>query len=318
MSSETSIIAFAPGSVSNVACGFDVLGFAISALGDRVTARQTREPGVRVCGITGDNGRLPLDARRNTASVAAAALLEGRGLANGVEIALEKGLPLASGLGSSAASAVAAVVAVDALFGLVAPHEELLRCAVEGERVACGAAHADNAAPSLYGGFVLVRSTHPIDIVRLPVPRELTCAVLCPRLEVETKAARAVLGDSVPLAAAVAQWANVGALVAGLHRDDYDLISRALQDAVAEPHRARLVPGFADAKRAALDAGALGCSLSGSGPAIFALCRGPESAATVGAAMRAAFAASTGFDARSVVTGLPAPGAHVEPRESLV
>ncbi|MBI1875200.1 MAG: homoserine kinase [Acidobacteria bacterium] len=318
VSSEASITAFAPASVSNVACGFDVLGFAISGLGDRVTARRTRASGVRMSRITGDEGRLPHDARRNTASVAAAALIEGRQTPAGVEIVLEKGLPLASGLGSSAASAVAAVVAVDALFGLGAPLEELLRCAVEGERVACGAAHADNAAPSLYGGFVLVRSTRPIDIVRLPVPRELACAVLCPSLEVETKAARAVLGDSVPLAAAVAQWANVGALVAGLHRDDYDLIGRALQDAVAEPHRARLVPGFADAKRAALDAGALGCSLSGSGPAMFALCRGSDRASIVGAAMREAFAASTGVTARAVIASLPAPGAHVEPAESRV
>ena len=302
---------FAPASVANVACGFDVLGFALAEIGDRVTARRTSGRGVTIAAITGDDGRLPLEAARNTAGVAAAALLDAHGIADGVEISLEKGLPLASGLGSSAASAVAGAVAANALFDVGAPLDELLRCAVEGERVACGAAHADNAAPSLYGGFVLVRSMKPIDIVRLPVPADLACAVLSPQLEVQTKAARQVLGDTVPLGAAIVQWANVGALVAGLHSGDYALIGRALHDAVAEPRRAALVPGFADVKRAALDAGALGCSLSGSGPAIFALCQGIDSARRVADAMRTALAASAGVGGRTYVTALPCAGAQV-------
>lgn len=311
MTSEPAITAFAPATVSNVACGFDVLGFAVAKLGDRVTARRTHEPGVRIARITGDDGRLPLDAARNTAGVAASALLTARGISAGVEISLHKGLPLASGLGSSAASAVAAVVAVNALFDLQAPPDELLHCAVEGERVACGAAHADNAAPCLYGGFVLVRSTQPIDVVRLPVPKDLACAVLSPRLEVATRAARAVLGDAVPLAAAVTQWANVGALVSALYTDDYPLMGRALHDAVAEPRRAALVPGFQAVKRAAIEAGALGCSLSGSGPAMFALCRGAAEARRVAGAMVSALKGATTGECSAIVTDLPAPGARI-------
>lgn len=307
-----SVTAFAPATVSNVACGFDVLGFALEGPGDTVTVERTDDArGVRIRRVTGDEGRLPTDAAFNTAGVAVGALLDAYGLTAGVLVDVHKGLPLASGLGSSAASAVAAVVATDALFGLHAPPDQLLRAALEGERVACGARHADNAAPALYGGFVLVRAIDPIDVIPLPVPNELSCALLHPRTELATRTAREALGQSVPLAVASAQWANVGALVAGLFRADYGLIGRSLHDGVAEPRRAPLVPGFREVQRAALDAGALGCSLSGSGPAIFALCRGREQSATVLAAMRQALVRSTNLDAGGVVSALPASGARV-------
>jgi homoserine kinase len=284
------IAVFAPGSVSNVGCGFDVLGFALGAPGDLVTAAASERPGVEIAAIEGDGGRLPREAHRNTAGVAAQQLLDRLGAARGIRLIIHKGLPLASGVGSSGASAVAAVVAVNELLGRPAPLDVLLECAMAAETVACGAAHPDNVAPSLFGGFVLARTIHPPDIVRLPVPPGLACAVLHPHLEIETGHARRVLGNSIPLRDGVRQWANVGALVAGLFRGDLGLIGRALEDHVAEPRRAHLVPGFAAVKQAALTAGALGCSLSGSGPSIFALCASLERAEAAGDAMRAALA----------------------------
>jgi homoserine kinase len=291
------IAVFAPGSVSNVACGFDVLGFALGAPGDLVTAEASERPGVEISAISGDGGRLPRDPHRNTAGVAATQLLDRLGAVRGIRLTIQKGLPLASGVGSSGASAVAAVVAVNELLGRPARLDVLLECAMAAETVACGSAHPDNVAPSLYGGFVLARSAHPPDIVRLPVPSGLACSVLHPHLEIETGHARQVLGDTIPLCDGVRQWANVGALVAGLFRGDLALVSRALEDHVAEPRRAHLVPGFGSVKQAALSAGALGCSLSGSGPSVFALCASLEQAEAAGAAMRAAFAAAADVDA---------------------
>jgi homoserine kinase len=284
-----SVAAFAPATVSNVACGFDVLGFAVEGPGDEVLACRRGESGVVISALEGDGGRLPRDAGRNTAGVATRALLElvGR-TGEGIDLRIHKRMPLASGLGSSAASAVAAVHAVDRLLGLGLPRVELLRCALEGERMACGSAHADNAAPCLYGGFVLVRALEPLDVVELPVPPGLSCALVRPHVEVETRMARGVLGDTVPLKAMVRQCGDLGALVAGLFRGDLALIGRALEDHVAEPLRAALVPGFRQVQAAARGAGALGCSLSGSGPSIFALCTSPVDAERVADAMAAA------------------------------
>lgn len=306
----TSVTAFAPATVSNVGCGFDVLGFALETPGDTVTA--TFAPaGVRIAGIDGDGGRLPRDAAKNTAGIAALALLTKVGEQRGVELSISKGLPLSSGLGGSAASAAAAVVAVDALIGSKASVETLMACALEGERLGAGSAHADNIAPSICGGFVLVRRPNPPEVIRLPVPDGLTAVVVHPDLEIETAKARALLGDTVPLADAVQQWANMGALVDGLHRSDFALISRALEDTIAEPRRAPLVPGLAVIKRAAVDAGALGCSLSGSGPSLFALCQGREIAMRVAAAMEAAVRAQIGGEPQTYVSPIAPQGAHV-------
>lgn len=318
--------AFAPASVSNIACGFDILGFALQSEsdghpgpGDVVTARE-REPTVRTGGhapvritvIAGDDGRLPLEAERNTAAVAAKALIDGEAPDAAVDLEIEKRMPLESGLGSSAASAVAAVVAVDALLGLELPAATLLRYAVAGEVLASGGAHADNLAPSLLGGLVLVRSLDPEpDVIDLPVPEGLACALVRPHVEVNTKESRARLDRHLPLERAVTQWGNAAALVAALYRSDLELLSRALVDVVAEPVRAPGVPGFRAAKAAAIDAGALGCSLSGSGPALFALCDGPARARKVAAAMAGAFASSAGVDCDQLVAPLPAPGARV-------
>jgi homoserine kinase len=306
----TAVTAFAPATVSNVACGFDVLGFALESPGDEVTARMT-PAGVRIDGIEGDGGRLPLDASRNTAGVAAQALLTALGETRGVSLTIRKGLPLSSGLGGSAASAAAAVVAVDALFGARLAADALVACALEGERLGAGSAHADNIAPAIYGGLVLVRHPSPPDIVRLPVPEGLTAVVVHPHLEIETARARALLGTSVPLVDAVRQWANLGALVHGLHTGDFALIGRALEDTIAEPRRAALVPGLAAIKAAAMAAGALGCSLSGSGPSLFALCARPEVAPGVGRAMADAVEREIGAAPEVYVSRVAPQGARI-------
>ena len=307
-----SVTAFAPATVSNVACGFDVLGFALGSPGDEVTARFIDGPPlVRIDDIAGDEGRLPLDATKNTAGIAAWALLTALGDRRGIALSIRKGLPLSSGLGGSAASAVAAVVAVDALLGANASRELLFTCAFEGEQVGAGSAHGDNIAPCLYGGFVLVRHTNPPDIVRLPVPDGLVSVVVHPHLEIETAHARALLGDSVRLADAIQQWANLGAFVDALHRADFGLLARSLEDRVAEPRRASLVPGFNAIKAAAVSAGALGCSLSGSGPSMFALCRGAEQARGVAEAMTEAATRAVGSAPETYVSPIVAQGARV-------
>lgn len=310
-----SATAFAPATVSNVACGFDVLGFALEQPGDEVTAwflnggdgRQA----VVIEDIIGDGGRLPREAARNTAGVAALTLLAKVGEPRAIGLTIRKGLPLSSGLGGSAASAAAAVVAVDALIAARSPVQTLMACALEGERIGAGSAHADNIAPCICGGFVLVRRPNPPDVLRLPVPDGLTAVVVHPELEIETAKARALLGNTVPLADAVRQWANMGALVDGLHRGDFAVISRALEDTIAEPRRAPLVPGLAVIKRAAVDAGALGCSLSGSGPSLFALCATRDTASRVATAMTAAVRAQIGGDAQTYISGIASEGARV-------
>jgi homoserine kinase len=276
-----------------------------------VTARLTSSGAVLIDGIVGDDGRLPREAGRNTAGVAVQAFLASIGQAVGVGLTIRKGLPLSSGLGGSAASAVAAVVAVDGLLGAHASKETLLTCALEGERLGAGSSHADNIAPAIYGGFVLVRHPNPPDVVRLPVPAGLTAVVVHPNLEIETARARALLGTTVPLADAVRQWANLGAFVDALHRADFDLMARSLEDAIAEPRRASLVPGLAQIKQAAVEAGALGCSLSGSGPSLFALCRTAAVATRVAAAMTAAVRTHIGGDPETYVSSISSRGAHV-------
>lgn len=303
--------AFAPATVANVGSGFDVLGFAIEGLGDVVEARRRDEPGVVVTNVTGDDGTLPRDADRNTAAVAAARLLALTDPGFGVELVVEKGMPLASGLGSSAASGVAGAVATSALLDEAVPLDMLLRCAVEGERVACGAAHADNVAPSLHGGLVLVRGGGTTRVDPLPVPRDLWCALVHPHLRIPTGEAREVLPEQVGRDVAVAQAANLAALVAGLLRADWDLVASGLVDAIAEPHRAGRVPGFEAVRAAAREAGALGGGLSGSGPSMFALCRGRDAAERVVDAMGRAAANGSGVEVDRLVSPVGARAARV-------
>ena len=309
-SEQPTIRAFAPATVSNVGCGFDALGFAVERPGDTVEAWERPEPGIEIVEITGDGGRLPREASRNTAGVAVAELLRAAGCSRGVALSVHKGLPLGSGLGSSAASGVAALVAVDQLFGLGASRDELLRCAMEAERIACGSAHPDNAAPSIWGGLVLIRRDATPEVLDLPVPEGLACAVVTPHVEVPTREARELLGTTVALGDAVRQWANLGSLVAALYRGDLELLSRCLVDHVAEPKRAVLVPGLRSAQTAARDQGALGAGLSGSGPSIFALTRSLEDAERTADAMVAAIAAA-GHGADRLASVVGTSGARV-------
>lgn len=301
--------AFAPATVANVAAAFDILGFALSEPGDEVTATLSAEPGVRLVSVTGDDGELPREAERNTASAAVMSLLEATGAEIGVELDLVKGLPLCSGLGSSAASSVAALVAANALLNAPLSRRELLPFAVAAEEVACGVGHADNAAPSLLGGCCLVRSTESLDVIPLPVPDGLACALVHPHCEVRTADARMVLQNRVTLSRAVEQWGNVAGLVAGLCLGDLELIGRSLNDVVVEPTRSILIPGFETVKGAALDAGALGCSISGSGPTLFALASGEDRAAQIAEAMAGAFV-DVGLDSDTYVSTVGTAGAR--------
>jgi homoserine kinase len=260
--------AFAPATVSNLGPGFDCLGLAVEGLGDRVRARRSDTPGVKILKIEGDGGRLPRDASENTAAIAAAELLRGTQL--GVELELYKGLPLGSGLGSSGASAAAATVAVDSALGLQLPLEKLVDAARVAEGAACGAPHPDNVAPAIFGGIVLIPSVDPLRVVRLPVPN-VWLSIYTPGCEVKTADARRVLPASVPLAATVQHAARLGLLVHALHVGDLQLLGEAITDDIVEPARAGLIPGYLDAKVACLEAGALACSISGAGPTTFAL-----------------------------------------------
>ncbi len=306
------VTAAAPATVGNVVCGFDVLGLALEEPTDRVSARRIGEPGVRLESVTGDDGRVPRRPEENSAGAAAAALLDAVDTRSaGVSLTLEKGLPLAAGMGGSAASAVAAVVAVDALLGLEADEDVLLDAALAGERVASGAPHADNVAPALHGGILLCRLDARRRLVRLPVPEGLSVALLQPRLELETRAARELLGDRVALADAISQWGNTAALVAALYEGDLDLLADSLVDRIAEPKRAGKVPAFRAVQEAALDAGALGCSLSGAGPSVFALAASREAASRIGESMLAAFRAGSEAGADLHVSGVGLRGARV-------
>lgn len=265
------IEAFAPATVSNLGPGFDCLGLAVQGAGDRVRARRRDAPGVVLSRIEGDGGKLPRAIDRNTAAVAATWLLERHAPREGVELELFKGLPLGSGLGSSGASACAAAVAVDAVLGLGLPATTLVEAARHAEGVACGTPHPDNVAPCIVGGVVLVPSLDPLRLVSLPVPERLWLALYTPGVSVATADARAVLPATVPLGATVTQAARLGLLVHALHVGDPLLVGEAVVDDIVEPARARLIPGYLEAKVACLEAGALACSISGAGPTTFAL-----------------------------------------------
>ncbi len=311
-----SVTAFAPATVANVGSAFDVLGFALDAPGDTVTVTSTSEPGIRIEAIHGDGGRLSKDPKLNTAGVSVSALFESLRrispdrIPPGVTIELTKGLPIGSGLGSSSASTVAAVVAANELVGAPLQKQDLLPFAIEGERIACGAAHADNVAPCLLGGFVLVRSYEPLEIVELPCPSRAAVAVVSPHVELRTSDARRILKQAVPLHTAVGQWGNVAALIAGIYKDDIELMGRSLADGIIEPERGQLIPGYADAKAAAQAEAALGCSISGSGPSIFALCRDRSHAQRVACAVSASFERN-GITSTQHISGFNTAGAVI-------
>jgi len=270
---------FAPATVANVVCGFDVLGFAVNEPGDEVEMRLTDTPGVVIKRITGDNGKLPLDAAKNTVSASVQHYLHHvNRLDVGVEIELHKKMPIGSGLGSSSASTVAGLFAINKLMGDLLTPKELVPFAMKGEELACGYGHADNVAPAILGGFVLVRSYEPLDVISLPTPAGMYAAIVYPEVDVPTKDARQMIRSKVFLKDAVTQWGNVAGLVSGLFMNDFDLIGRSMKDVLVEPTRSILIPGFEDMRTIAMENDAIGFGISGSGPSVFALAKDEETA----------------------------------------
>jgi homoserine kinase len=310
MSAERAV-ASAPASVGNVAVGFDLLGHSLDGPVDRVTAIRRGVPGVRIISIEGVDGAaaLPLAVGANTAGRAVLSLLAAHAPGLGVELHIDKGIPLSAGMGGSAASAVAALVAVNALLPAPLAAAGLYPFALDGEAVASGARHGDNLGPQLLGGLVLATAT---DLIAIPTPADLFCALAHPDQRLETRRARAVLRDPFPLADVVAQGEGLALVLLGVQRCDYTLIARGLRDHLVEPRRAPLIPGFAAVQQAARDAGALGCSISGAGPSLFAWCRGADAAHAVADAMRTAFTAS-GSACRTWVSPVAGPAARLEP-----
>lgn len=277
--------AYAPATVSNICVGFDVLGFAMEAPGDEVIAGYHPTPGVTI--LSTNHEKIPMDARLNTASVAVQAMLDALGEKTmGIGLDIIKKMPVGTGMGSSAASAAAALVAANALLGDPFRKADLLEFAVKGEQAADGAVHADNVAPSLLGGLVLIRSLSPADVIQLPVPADLYYALLFPHITILTKEARGILTPEIPMKQFIQQTANMGALVAGLYRGDWEMMSRSLVDVVIEPQRARLIPFLSQVKNAAYGAGAITSSISGAGPAIFSLAKGKETIEKVALAIK--------------------------------
>lgn len=301
---------FASATVANVTCGFDVLGFAVSNPGDELVLKPNDLGRLRIVEILGDGGKLPLDPAQNTASVSIHKFLNHIESGQGFDLFLEKKMPLGSGLGSSAASSVAGVFAANALLGSPLSSLDLLSFAMEGERLACGSAHADNVAPALLGGMVLIRSYDPLDVIPIPVHKPLYVSLVHPQISIATKDAREILKKQVLMKDAVKQWGNIAGLVAGLMQGDFPLISRSMQDVIVEPIRSILIPGFDAVKAAALDAGALGCGISGSGPAIFALSADMETAEAAGEQMQKVFTA-LGIVSEVYVSGINADGPKI-------
>lgn len=280
---------FCPATIANLSCGFDVLGLCLDNVGDEMVIRKSAQKGIRITKIIGAD--LPLETENNVSGVAGLALLETVNADFGFEIEIYKNIKAGSGIGSSAASSAGAVFGINALLGYPYSTKDLVQFAMQGEKLACGNAHADNVAPALLGGFTLVRSYSPLDIIKIESPSELYATVVHPQIELKTSDARSVLKQTVSLKSAIMQWGNVGGLIAGLYTQDYDLIGRSLHDEIVEPLRSVLIPGFDLIKQAALENGALGSGISGSGPSIFALSKGKETAEKIAKAMSAVYEA---------------------------
>ncbi len=304
---------FAPATLSNLGPGFDVLGLAIEEPGDFVDAEWSDRPGVEIAGMRGNADRLTTDPARNVVGIAASAALR---LAAGprppgVRLWLDKRMPLASGLGSSAASSVAGALAVSELLGGAFDRDQLIACALEGERAVSGGVHADNVAPCVTGGFVLIRSYDPMELLSLPVPEALRVAVVHPHTAVSTAEARRLVAERrFAIGDAVANLGQLAAMITALHRSDLALLGRSISDALVEPVRAPLVPGFVEVKRTALDAGALGCSLSGSGPSVFAFAASDEQARMLAARMAERFREAAGLECDTYAGGVNVRGAR--------
>lgn len=302
--------AFAPASVGNIAVGFDLLGHALEGAGDTVTVTRTATLGVRITKVEGVTTTLPLQPEKNTVTAGLVALSRERALTHGFDVEIHKGIALGSGMGGSAASAAAGIVAASAVLDEPLTDEELYRYGLIGEAVASGSAHGDNLAPCLFGGVQLVLSDSPMRLERLPVPADLHCVLVHPHLRVDTRDARAVLQRGFELGTITTQTRNLAGFLIASFRQDAELLRDYLSDVLVEPWRAPLVPGFKQVKQAALQAGALGCSISGAGPSVFAWCAGTARAEAAGDVMTAAFKAN-GLESDAFISKVDAPGARI-------
>ena len=284
---KNEIEVFAPATVSNVSCGFDILGFAMEDMGDTISVKKSDHKGIRITKIIGAD--LPLSNDKNVAGIAGTAMLKHLNYEGGFEVVIEKGIAAGSGLGSSASSSAGMVVALNELLGKPCTQQELVEFAMEGEVLASGKKHADNVAPCICGGFVVIRGYEPVDVTNLEYPKEMHCTVLHPAIEIKTIESRKLLPKNVSLEDAVTQWGNVAGLITGLYKHDFDLISRSMKDIIVEPNRSGLITGFDEVKAAAIAAGAVGCSISGSGPTIFALSKNKVESEQVAQAMKSAY-----------------------------
>ncbi|TBW26427.1 homoserine kinase [Gramella sp. KN1008] len=275
---------FAPATVANLSCGFDVLGCCLDSVGDEMSVRKNDLNEVRITRITGQD--LPVDSDKNVASVAVKALLADLESDQGFDIEINKKIKPGSGIGSSAASSAGAVFAANKLLGEPYQAKDLIPFAMQGELIASGNEHADNVAPALLGGFSLVRSYCPLEVLSLPVPSQLRMVVLHPLIEIKTKDSRSIIKQNVSLKSAINQWGNLGALVSALYTEDYDLLGRSLEDDIVEPVRSILIPYFQELDELSVANGALGFGISGSGPSVYALCRGDENAERVKQAIK--------------------------------
>jgi homoserine kinase len=274
---------FCPATIANLNCGFDVLGLCLEGIGDEMIVRKSTVKGIKITKITGAD--LPLETEKNVAGVAALAIIQDLDLEFGFEIEIYKKIKAGSGIGSSSASAAGAVFGINELLGKPFLKHELVAFAMKGEILASGSEHADNVAPCLLGSFTLVRGYNPLDVIRIESPLNIYAVILHPHIEIKTADARAVLQPMIPLKDAITQTGNLGGLIAGLYTNDYELISRSLNDVIIEPMRKHLIPNFNEVKNAAIQNGALGSGISGAGPSIFALCKGQNSAEKVAFAM---------------------------------
>lgn len=279
---------FSPATVANVASGFDVLGFCLDSIGDEMVIRKTAKKGIHITKIEGFD--LPYKTELNVAGVSALAMYEAAKPDCGFEIEIYKNIKPGSGIGSSAASAVGSVFGMNALLGSPYNKTELTQFAIKGEALASKCEHADNLAPAIFGGFTLVKSVSPLEILEIPSPDDLYATILHPQIEIKTSEARAMLPKEIPLQDAITQWANFGSLIHGLHTSDYDLIQKSLHDVIIEPYRSKLIPYYKEVKQAVLQNGALGAGISGSGPSIFTLSKGLENAKKVKDAMKKVYA----------------------------
>ena len=267
---------FSPATVANVGCGFDTLGFCLESIGDEMIIRKKKSKGIEITQIKGFN--LPTDPKLNVAGVSALAMYADLNIDFGFEIEIFKKIKPGSGIGSSSASAIGSVYGINYLLGNPFDKSKLIEYALKGEALASKTEHADNIAPGIMGGFTLVRSVNPLDVIQLPTPPDLFAVIVHPQIEIKTSESRSILPINVPLKDAIVQWSNVGSLIHSLHTLNYELLGKSLKDIIVEPYRSKLIPYFDELRKISFDSNGLGTSISGSGPSIFTLCKGIDSA----------------------------------------